>query len=217
MLKGELDEADHSAEGAAAPAQESDVPAGAWGSDCMTVRVFFEDGCKMENLRALMLLNNVKEEAEVLEYIPNDIESNQDSSNVIIDHGFIMTFRAHDNNAILRMIGESINIQSYEIISNDHKNEKKGGGSRCRGSGGGKQGCRGEQVSRVRRRKQASACRKEKARKQARRKQVLRRRRKTEPDQRKSFKARSASRHCRRNHYDRIHGCLQSRAGGHAA
>ena len=124
MLKGELDEAEHT-ENEAAAAKESETPSGGWGSDCMTVRVFFEDGCKMENLRALMLLNSVKEEAEVLEYIPSDIESNQDSSNVIIDHGFIITFRAHDNDAVLRMIGESINIQSYETISNDHKNEKK--------------------------------------------------------------------------------------------
>lgn len=127
MLKGELDEAEGAESGSDASAQESAAPSGGWGSDCMTVRVFFEDGCKMENLRALMLLNSVKEEAEVLEYIPSDIESNQDSSNVIIDHGFIITFRAHDNNndAVLRMIGESINIQSYETISNDHKNEKK--------------------------------------------------------------------------------------------
>ncbi len=124
MLKGELDEAEHT-ENETAAAKESETPSGGWGSDCMTVRVFFEDGCKMENLRALMLLNSVKEEAEVLEYIPSDIESNQDSSNVIIDHGFIITFRAHDNDAVLRMIGESINIQSYETISNDHKNEKK--------------------------------------------------------------------------------------------
>ncbi|MCM1335274.1 MAG: Hpt domain-containing protein, partial [Eubacterium sp.] len=123
-LKGELDETEEEG-GDAAAAPEGGAPSGNWGSDCMTVRVFFEDGCKMENLRALMLLNSVKEEAEVLEYIPNDIESNQDSSNVIIDHGFIMTFRAHDNDAIVRLIGESINIQSYEVISNDHKDEKK--------------------------------------------------------------------------------------------
>lgn len=125
MLKGELDEAESAENGGGASAQESEAPSGGWGSDCMTVRVFFEDGCKMENLRALMLLNSVKEEAEVLEYTPSDIESNQDSSNVIIDHGFIITFRAHDNDAVVRMIGESINIQSYEVISNNHKNEKK--------------------------------------------------------------------------------------------
>lgn len=123
MLKGELDEAEAAETGAAAAAP---VPgAAAIGDDCTTVRVFFEDGCKMENLRAFMLLTRVKEEAEVIEYIPSDIESNQESSNVIIDNGFIITFRAHDNNAVLHAIEGSLNVQSYEIISNAHKEEEK--------------------------------------------------------------------------------------------
>ncbi len=123
MLKGELDEAE--AEEKKETEKEAAPAAGALALDdsCMTVCVFFEDGCKMENLRAFMLLSKVKEEAEVLEYTPSDIESNQESSNVIIDHGFTITFRAHDNDAILHLIENSLNVQSYEIISNNHKEE----------------------------------------------------------------------------------------------
>jgi len=121
MLKGEI-----SADEGAAPAVETapaSVSGNKWGDDCMTVRVFFEDGCKMENLRAFLLLNKVREEAEVLEFTPDDVESNQESSNIIIDNGFIITFRAPDNTVILQLIEEAINVQSYEIISNDHKAE----------------------------------------------------------------------------------------------
>ncbi len=123
MLKGEISSADASdtskAGEAAAPVQAGNE----WGEDCTTVRVFFEDGCKMENLRAFLLLNKVKEEAEVLEFIPEDVESNQESSNIIIDNGFIITFRAPDSSVILQLIEEAINVQSYEVISNNHKAE----------------------------------------------------------------------------------------------
>lgn len=113
MLKGELD-------GGAAEAPGANVPAASavsqWGDDCMTVRVYFEDGCKMENLRAFLLLNKVKEEAEVLSFTPDDVESNPDSANYIIDNGFYITFRAPDNNAVLHQIESAINVESYEII-----------------------------------------------------------------------------------------------------
>ena len=119
MLKGELDET----EAAAAPAAGASTPASAVpegvDADCTTVRVFFEDGCKMENIRAFMLINNVKElvdDVEIVKYIPEDIESNQDSANVIIDNGFIISFKAPDVKAVLSAIEGSLNVQSYEVI-----------------------------------------------------------------------------------------------------
>lgn len=114
MLKGELDgETAATTAQTAAPAAN---PASQWGDDCMTVRVFFEDGCKMENLRAFLLLNKVKEEAEVLSFTPDDVESNPESANYIMDNGFLITFRAPDNNAVLHQIESAINVESYEII-----------------------------------------------------------------------------------------------------
>lgn len=115
MLKGELD--GEAVAAATAPAAAPTVnPASQWGDDCMTVRVFFEDGCKMENLRAFLLLNKVKEEAEVLSFTPDDVESNPESANYIMDNGFLITFRAPDNNAVLHQIESAINVESYEII-----------------------------------------------------------------------------------------------------
>lgn len=126
ILKGELDGETPAAE--AADSKETPAAAGnsQWGNDCMTVRVFFEDGCKMENLRAFLLLNKVREEAEVLSFTPEDVESNPDSANYIIDNGFLITFRAPDNNAVLHQIESAINVQSYEVIDGQgaHEAEK---------------------------------------------------------------------------------------------
>ncbi len=121
ILKGEV----ASAAPAASAAASSSAPAAPSGSSVegsMTVRVFFDDGCKMENIRAFMLLNSIKEEAEIIKFVPEDIESNQDSANVIIDNGFLVTFKAQDNASILQLIEGSLNVQSYEVIEDEVKN-----------------------------------------------------------------------------------------------
>ncbi|MBQ9483693.1 MAG: chemotaxis protein CheA [Ruminiclostridium sp.] len=123
MLKGELDSAEAAeAAGAASEAGGAATAAPADAApDCTTVRVFFEDGCKMENIRAFMLINNVKEaveDVEIVKYVPDDIESNQDSANVIIDNGFLLSFRAPDVKAVLTAIEGSLNVQSYEVLDN---------------------------------------------------------------------------------------------------
>lgn len=118
ILKGELTSAPEETSVAPAEAKidKTNAPEGS-----MTVRVFFEDGCKMENIRAFMLLNNIKEEAEIIRFSPEDIESNQDSANVIIDNGFVVTFKAQDNSSILQLIEGALNVQSYEVIDDDEK------------------------------------------------------------------------------------------------
>lgn len=87
------------------------------GEGRMTVRVFFEEGIRMENLRAFLLVNKIKDECEFLEYSPSDIEVNAESSKTIIDSGFIITFKAYtDNSVILKLIEEAINVSSYEVL-----------------------------------------------------------------------------------------------------
>lgn len=125
MLKGEMTSAEASAE-ASGTSDTASSSGGKFGDDCTTVRVYFEDGCKMENIRAFMLLNNIRENAEgieILEYIPEDIESNQDSANVIIDNGFLVTFRHPDTAAVLQLVESSLNVQSYEIITGENAEE----------------------------------------------------------------------------------------------
>lgn len=117
------------ASGAVAPAQAAPaapaVPAApaaaapaASGNGKTTVRVFFEEGCQMENLRAFLLINTIKDECSFLEYTPSDVETNSESSKEIIDHGFLITFSAADNqDYILKQIETALNVQSYEVLS----------------------------------------------------------------------------------------------------
>lgn len=92
------------------------------GNGKVSVRVFFEDGCQMENLRAFLLINTIREECSELEFYPADVETNAESSKEIVEHGFVISFSEKDDkDYILKLIETALNVQSYEIISGDAK------------------------------------------------------------------------------------------------
>ena len=109
--------AESASESSAAPAPKS-------GSGKVSVRVFFEEGCQMENLRAFLLINTIREECSFLEFYPADVETNAESSKEIVDHGFLITFSEEDNrDYILKLIETALNVQSYEILSDEEAAE----------------------------------------------------------------------------------------------
>ncbi|MFT3952415.1 MAG: chemotaxis protein CheA [Oscillospiraceae bacterium] len=84
-----------------------------------TVRVFFEDGCEMENLRALLLINKIRDECDVLQFTPADIETNPATAKVIVENGFLISFKATDDEKIVfSAIENALNVKSYEIEEN---------------------------------------------------------------------------------------------------
>lgn len=98
----------------AAPAAPAAAPA---ASDMTTVRVFFEDGCQMENLRAFLLINTIREECKELEFIPADVETNAETSKEIVEHGFIIKFVPDGSkDTVLKLIETALNVQSYEVL-----------------------------------------------------------------------------------------------------
>ncbi len=80
------------------------------------VKVTFEEDCKMENLRALLVINKIKELCELLAYEPADIENNSETSATIIEKGFIIYFKSDDDDAVIMGIDNSPNVKSYEVI-----------------------------------------------------------------------------------------------------
>ena len=95
---------------AAAPAPASDGK--------VTVRVFFEDGCQMENLRAFLLINTIRDACQTLEFVPEDVENNPETAKEIIEKGFLITFTPHDSvDEVLKLIESALNVQSYEVVS----------------------------------------------------------------------------------------------------
>ena len=55
-------------------------------------RLFFEDGCEMENIRAYSVIHNLKQFSDNINYVPNDIIDNADSIQIIREKGFTIYF-----------------------------------------------------------------------------------------------------------------------------
>lgn len=81
-----------------------------------SVRIFFEDGCQMENIRAFMLMTQLKEYCQTLYSEPQNPESDSNHSATIIKNGFIIYFKSLSLQNVLSVIENSINIKSYEVL-----------------------------------------------------------------------------------------------------
>lgn len=89
------------------------------GDNTTTVKVTFEDDCKMENLRALLVINNIRNECSMLKFEPEDIEDNSDTAKTIVDNGFIIHFTPAQTTAedIISLISSTMNVKTCEIVS----------------------------------------------------------------------------------------------------
>ncbi len=86
-------------------------------ADAVTVTVYFEPDCKMENLRALLVINNIQDICSSLSYEPADIENNSESSKLIIEDGFVIRFTSPSPDEVIRVIEATPNVKSYEVFS----------------------------------------------------------------------------------------------------
>lgn len=62
------------------------------GGRTFSVRIFFEEGCQMESLRAFDIVNRLSSFAAVKSYDPGDVMENDDSASAIKERGFFILF-----------------------------------------------------------------------------------------------------------------------------
>ena len=118
-IKGE--EIPEEASKAAAPAAEA-APAVVQTSEGSAefpygLRIFFDDGCGMENLRAFMLVTSVQgfcAEADFC-YQPAGVENDASLSETVIEHGFLLQFRSDADRArAVPVVMTAGSVRSYE-------------------------------------------------------------------------------------------------------
>ncbi|MBQ8176964.1 MAG: chemotaxis protein CheA [Oscillospiraceae bacterium] len=121
VLKGEAAPEAAAPAASAAPAAQAAPAASSAAAPALTaVKVYFEDDCKMENLRALLVINRITDACSQLEYVPADIETNGDTAQVIIETGFDISFAPADGktvDAVVDIIRTTPNVKKCDIIS----------------------------------------------------------------------------------------------------
>ncbi len=81
------------------------------------IHIFLEEGVGMENLRAFMIVNALRECGVELRYYPADLESNSETCQEIIENGFYLAFSSHEFAAQADAVLQSQNhIHSYEQL-----------------------------------------------------------------------------------------------------
>ncbi|WP_295864982.1 chemotaxis protein CheA [uncultured Oscillibacter sp.] len=107
-----------SAPAAAPAAAAAPAPAGS-GEFPFGLRVFFDEGVGMENLRAYMLVNELRSTCgeENFEFSPKDVETNSETSETIIAQGFVLSFRKEvDRAGAIQIVTGSGSVRSYQTF-----------------------------------------------------------------------------------------------------
>ncbi|MEG0616598.1 MAG: chemotaxis protein CheA [Oscillospiraceae bacterium] len=87
------------------------------GEDLHQIRVFFDEGCQMENIRAFMLMTQLKDDCDYLDSEPQNPESNSSCCADLVKNGFLVKFKTSlPLSHIYNIIENSTNIHSYEYI-----------------------------------------------------------------------------------------------------
>ncbi|MCH4239427.1 MAG: chemotaxis protein CheA [Oscillospiraceae bacterium] len=137
VMKGETPEAAPAAETtapAAATSAEADKPsedakvqtAIPAGDDVVQIRVFFADDSQMENIRAFMLMTQLKDHCDFLDSDPEHPETDSSLCESIIKNGFVVILKpTYSLDDVIKVVENTSSIKSYEVLnSSDNAGEK---------------------------------------------------------------------------------------------
>ncbi len=83
------------------------------------LHILFDEDCGMENVRALIVANALKELSIDLIIHPADIDSNSDTANFIAHDGFFVGIKTEEDVELgIGALGSISNMRSYEVVAN---------------------------------------------------------------------------------------------------
>jgi two-component system chemotaxis sensor kinase CheA len=81
------------------------------------IRVHFDEGLGMENLRAFMVANSIGEAVEDFTVYPPDVETDSSTSAYIVENGVVFGFKNEEEQKTgVALISEAVNIKSFEEL-----------------------------------------------------------------------------------------------------
>ncbi len=115
VMKGEAAPGAAPAPAAAQAATAPPPPSSEAGME--RIKVFFEDGCQMENIRAFMLISQLKDLCERLDSIPSHPENDASCCSEIIKNGLILDLKPVGSlDDVIHAIENAVNIKTYEVM-----------------------------------------------------------------------------------------------------
>ncbi|MBP1925720.1 two-component system chemotaxis sensor kinase CheA [Sedimentibacter acidaminivorans] len=123
---------EESSTGNSAPLEEAALTETLIESDTSTekiycIKIFFDDDCGMENLRAFFIVNQLSEMGVEFTNKPESVENNSEAAAEIVKDGFFVFLKDKDSlDAGIRVVKGALNVKNYTVIEfNDEKKSDK--------------------------------------------------------------------------------------------
>lgn len=86
------------------------------GKGGVIVKIMLEAGCRMEHIRAFMLIRQIGGLCSSVESFPKDLDKVQDKDGYISEHGVLIRFESQDKNAVLETLKKGLFVKSCEVV-----------------------------------------------------------------------------------------------------
>jgi len=81
------------------------------------IKIYFDLDCQMENLRAFMLVKSIIDAGLEISFIPEDIQTNPETIDIIVNDGFIINFETiEDRNKALHFVEQFVYLKDYLLF-----------------------------------------------------------------------------------------------------
>ncbi len=88
------------------------------------IKIIFDDDIGMENIRAYLIVNQLRETGIDFSYKPENVESISQTAQEIIKDGFIVYINDKESlNAAVGVVREALNVKNYTVIEENKKEE----------------------------------------------------------------------------------------------
>ncbi|MDR0434496.1 MAG: chemotaxis protein CheA [Gracilibacteraceae bacterium] len=110
--------------GAPAPAAAPPVPAGET-ADPREVVIRFDEGCQMENVRAMIILNKMREIGVKCVSVPERLENSAEAAQEIIAAGFhLIVEDVADLDKVTELLKDTLNVASFSVGGHEYKTRR---------------------------------------------------------------------------------------------
>lgn len=87
------------------------------------VNVTLEDGCRMENIRAFMLVRSIASLCTLVETYPENLEKTGESAQYIEGHGVFIRFESSDKEKVLETLRKGLFVAQCRILADNQPQE----------------------------------------------------------------------------------------------
>lgn len=93
------------------------IPEALNGKEGTVVRILFENGCRMENIRAFMLVRQIGNLCSCVETWPGDLEKSVEGSSYISENGVFIRFESEHKQEVLESLQKGLFVAECSVLA----------------------------------------------------------------------------------------------------